>query len=152
MRLRSQSGGYKSVYAGTLNSDMHFARHPLANHGTPVAISVQVDGNDAEREAAVVQRLATRPPHPHILIPFAEVLRPQRRYAVSMRGVEEAFNLVIDGAVPEQRTRAIFLQVLSGVREMHRLGMTHADVRRPPAPTNALSGAASRSRPPRHTP
>jgi len=46
-----------------------------------------------------------------------------------MRGVEEAFNLVIDGALPEARACAVFRQVLSGVREMHRLGMTHADIK-----------------------
>ena len=113
-------GGFKSVYACTLVSD-----------GTAAVVSVS-RGPEQAAEAAVLSRLASQPPHPHIVWVRCRHDVGDLTYAVSARLHVDLFDEVIGvlpGVLPEATARAHFTQILSGLRHMHRLGVAHRDIK-----------------------
>jgi serine/threonine protein kinase len=113
-----EDGGFKSVYACT-----------LAN-GSAAIVSVEAAlGNGQAAEAAALDRLSSRPPHPHIVRFIARHVAAPLSYAVYERLQTELFDKVINGRLGEAVARAYFAQVVSGLRHMHRLGVSHRDIK-----------------------
>ena len=89
-------------------------------------------GGEQAAEAAVLNRLASQPPHPHIVWVRCRHDVGDLTYAVSARLHVDLFDEVIGvlpGVLPEATARAHFTQILSGLRHMHRLGVAHRDIK-----------------------
>ena len=115
-------GAFKSVFEGRL----------LAC-GTPIACSVEAVTADAEREVAVAERLSTcgGASHPNIIRSHARTVASARRYTIlELAPNGELFDVLADsGVVPEDQARSHFSQMVSAVRFMHMLGVTHSDIK-----------------------
>ena len=116
---RLVNGAYKSVYACTLVID-----------GTEAVVSVEVPPLE---EAAVLDRLASQPPNPHVVSVLAryDAADADLSYLVSARLENDLFDQLITagGPFPQATARNYFAQILGGLRHMHRLGVAHRDIK-----------------------
>ena len=112
-------GGFKSVYRATRTVD-----------NTPVVVTVERP-DEAATERAVLHRLSSAPPHPHMIQLLATLEHGGRAYGViSDAGVQEVFDILIDGgSLGEPHALLIVGQVVEGLRHMHRLGVANCDIK-----------------------
>ena len=120
-----QTSGFESAYACTFND-------------TAAVLYVYNLGQQSPG-LALLHRLASQPPHPHVISVLARHDGAQLSYAVAAQGYFlDEVNLVDELAIvhpggfphfPEATARAHFAQILSGLRHMHRLGVAHRDIK-----------------------
>lgn len=113
-------GGFKSVYECTVVGG--------ENDGTPAVVAIEDDGNVAEGLA--LERLSSRPDHPHIVRVFARRQVGGRIFTVFERLAVELFDRVIEGgAMTEATAMGVFVQCVCALRHMHRMGVAHLDIK-----------------------
>ena len=102
----------------------------LVIDGTDAVVSVEVPPLE---EAAVLDRLASQPPNPHVVSVLAryDAADADLSYLVSARLENDLFDQLITagGPFPQATARNYFAQILGGLRHMHRLGVAHRDIK-----------------------
>ena len=113
-----QTSGFESAYACTFND-------------TAAVLYVYNLGQQSPG-LALLHRLASQPPHPHVISVLSRHDAADFSYLVSARLQVHLFDEIINvlpNVLPDWRTSRHFAQILSGLRHMHRLGVVHRDIK-----------------------
>jgi len=126
-----KTGGFKSVFAARLEKT-----------GEAVVVTVEStlqlskDAFETHRvEQAVLDRIATEPPHPNFVgVRTKPLERSGRLYMVLERCEQELFDVLIEAGAPkagvgESVALDYFVQAVAGLRHMHNLGVAHRDIK-----------------------
>jgi len=106
-----------------------------------VVLTSEKATEQAKMELAVMERLLSTPPHPHIIGPPAGMQTlprlhdpgERRIYTVMEKAEQTVLDLMMDGGrgrgLGEEQSRRLFVQMLCGLRFMHANGVAHHDIK-----------------------
>lgn len=134
--VQEQLGVAVSQYLGGGAFRRVFAAAVTAT-GEEVALASEALGAEQQTDVAVMARVTSDPPHPHVIgPPVGPGITPMlisggRCFTVLQRMDRETFDLLgmHGGAVPEDVARTYFAQMCAGLRFLHAHGVGHRDLK-----------------------